>query len=1414
MKTPSLGCASAGRVTAALLLSFLAATPPVAADHHRHLINQDVFLPPSPGFIPQPEPPRPAEHTFTLRHIYHHGTDRHPRLHRKRDVIARDNAAPRVFLAAEDDYPEHDVTHLKAKSRPHTIERLVDRRPAVVDAMVARARLDGYSAVLDASAWTMDEVPTPDITDKDTVLSLAYMTANAYVEDEDGADWEEVGEPFNRSVDFGWQTDGLRGHVFADETNSTIVIGLKGTTPAVFDGDGTTTNDKINDNLFFSCCCAQQGQWTWHKVCDCATGTYSCNNTCVTQELRNENHYYAAARELFSNVTELYPDSVVWLTGHSLGGAVTSLLGLTYGLPAVTFEAVPEALAASRLGLPVPPGSDPKAPQTREHTGSFHFGHTADPIFIGTCNGATASCSFAGYALETACHTGRECVWDVVADKGWRVGIGTHKIRAVISDVILKYDDVPECNFTPECRDCAPWKMYRHCDKDDVVDVNIIHLDMRDSGVVLVQGQDNYDISGRHHNLNHDSHDSHNFHNFHKHLRDTRQVLGLLGSGGDYLGNGAARTSLASVHPNPDLDDSLPNGDATRFPDPATVAAIMSVESKASDRDESRASPASDSDADSSQSKQPTEWLATTRQRRSTAGNRMKSMLANEEPDSDLELLFAEDENDQGFSDVEGDGSDVQMDSSSDDEDNDKNDDDLEGEKELERQAKERRAVQRKRKAQEAIPAKFRKRVRIDASPASAPAPRPKKKSERTSWLPSPADMPTRASSRKTTRISKEQLHQQMVEREKRRLKQVEQMQRKAAKLEALKKPPMTQEQRLAEAAIVEKRNSKSLNRWEEAEKQREEERKAKLAALNNRTLKGPVITIWSGVREWKDALGQHVTMVEEKPKKKREKVDKGFKGKDKGKAKGQDEGDKVSTPQAAEKQNEEKQSGEKKNDGKEDTPPDTAPVSKVEPEPEPTNTSPVAAPMAAPRTAQGDTDGACQNPPGETQPSTNASVGSETSQAAAAAEPAPKQEEPLRLMAMPPPPPPSEPNARPFGVLAAPVLAPPPGIDMNGPPSTDAPKSNVLAPPNTSPPQSAPPCLQNPQPQISPAAAPAAPQPPPPEPVLHDTHLVPIEDGASTAHKSATPQPPDAPQHPEPPRSSTTARNAIIYQNFDLNAIRDKSVQTQILFGRKMTKLSKPAPAPICVITNQPARYRDPKTGLPFYNAAAYREIQRLDKGDYHFSRELGAWVGSGALAARGVPERFLKPETEEARKTRLEEKRQREEKEAEEGKKRKLAEEQARKKAEEDRERKQAEEESRRAAEAKTAAPAPGPQQSGRLPRPQRSNHPLNNVSSLFISSPYTSSRNNLSLCSSRNSRRRRSRNNLSPSSNSINHLQPNRNPNLNYNYNQNNPSPRSQSRLNHPRNPDSPQPRQQQQQHPPPQPPPPPQGSNTAP
>ncbi|WYZ40643.1 hypothetical protein EsH8_IV_000984 [Colletotrichum jinshuiense] len=452
-------CTSAGRVTAQLLLSFLAVSPTLASVGEASHNEEAVFLP-GPLLPPSTQQPASAEHLFTLRHIFHHGTYRHPQLHRKKDVRHADDADTQVWLAEEDGFKKEKVMPLQVRSTPLKIERLVDRRPSVVDPMVTEARHRGYVNIMSPSDWTTDEVPGPNITDKATVLSLALMAANAYVEEEGQADWEEVGGPYNRSADFGWETDGLRGHIWADATNSTVVIGLKGTSPAVFDGDGTTTNDKINDNLFFSCCCAQQGQWTWHQVCDCATSTYSCNNTCVVQAIKDEHRYYTAAKELYSNVTEIFPDANIWLSGHSLGGAVSSLLGLTYGLPVVTFEAVPEALAAGRLGLPVPPGSDQMVHQARQNTGAFHFGHTADPIYIGTCNGATATCSFAGYAMESSCHSGAECVYDVVADKGWRVGIGTHKIRSVIHDVIMKYDDVPECKSTPECRDCANWKMY------------------------------------------------------------------------------------------------------------------------------------------------------------------------------------------------------------------------------------------------------------------------------------------------------------------------------------------------------------------------------------------------------------------------------------------------------------------------------------------------------------------------------------------------------------------------------------------------------------------------------------------------------------------------------------------------------------------------------------------------------------------------------------------------------------------------------------------------------------------------------------------------------------------------------------------------------------------------------------------
>ncbi|KAK3682667.1 YL1 nuclear protein-domain-containing protein [Podospora appendiculata] len=640
-------------------------------------------------------------------------------------------------------------------------------------------------------------------------------------------------------------------------------------------------------------------------------------------------------------------------------------------------------------------------------------------------------------------------------------------------------------------------------------------------------------------------------------------------------------------------------------------------------------------DSDSPTAEPPKiEWLATTRAKRSTAGNRMKAMLANEEPaaeDSDLELLFASDEDDAGFTEDEKDAaSDVHMDSSSDDEDQDDGGEDLTGEKELERQAREKRTAQRKRKAQEAIPVKFRKKVRIEqpapataasavtttrsASPSSTtatPRPRPKKKSERLSWLPSALDAPTRASERHTTRISKQQLHEKMVTDEIKRKKQLERMEKSAKRAEALKKPPMTQAQRLEEAALVEKRNSKSLNRWEVAEKTREEERLRKIAALHSRKLDGPVVTFWSGIQTLEAGqlkhVGKMVSIEEKAPRKKRQSVAASLAAQ---------EPDIVKAGEAAKAQPPAENAESKPVDAASATSSLTPAV--INPE------------VSGPEVLPPQLDQAPQT----TQPS----------------QPSPQQDKPeleapvapaQGPMAPPPVPPPPDTKQPPSAVLAAPILSPPSGLappmlggqmSMVGFPASNG-KSNVLALPNTSQGQS-PLSLPSAVPPPSVPAPPKAAEMVPVTPAVasHETLalLRPVPNTPLKATQGkAPPKSPATPQETptEPPLEGKVTRSAIILQNFDETAIKDRQVQTQILFGRKMNKLAKPAHAPLCIITNHPAKYRDVKTGLPYCNSYAFREIQRVARGDYKWSGLLGAYVGRGDYAARGVPDRFLDP-------------------------------------------------------------------------------------------------------------------------------------------------------------------------------------------
>lgn len=374
---------------------------------------------------------------LTLRHIIHHGAGQPGPRARRLDVTA--NKVVQAEAAGQ-------FGPFVVKKTPITIER-----PLKVH------KYDGQRPMWSAMSpiWVSEDVAGPDVEDKATIISLASMSEDAYKPGPEDPEWMDVDQHYNSSVPFGWDDSGIRGHVFSNHNNSTIILAVKGTTVAMLEGNGTSGHDKENDNLFGSCCCGQGGSYWWKQSCDCMTGTYSCDDKCVREELRKPNRYYLATVELYEEVLRIYPDSNIITTGHSLGGVLASLIGLQHGIPAISFEAYPQALAAKRLGLPAAGDVAP----LRKNTGGFHFGHTADPVYMGTCNGFTSFCSLGGYAFETICHTGKRCAYDVVKDWGWRQSTTTHRLRYAIDNVYMKYDKAATCiDEDVTCVDCFLWK--------------------------------------------------------------------------------------------------------------------------------------------------------------------------------------------------------------------------------------------------------------------------------------------------------------------------------------------------------------------------------------------------------------------------------------------------------------------------------------------------------------------------------------------------------------------------------------------------------------------------------------------------------------------------------------------------------------------------------------------------------------------------------------------------------------------------------------------------------------------------------------------------------------------------------------------------------------------------------------------
>jgi vacuolar protein sorting-associated protein 72 len=602
--------------------------------------------------------------------------------------------------------------------------------------------------------------------------------------------------------------------------------------------------------------------------------------------------------------------------------------------------------------------------------------------------------------------------------------------------------------------------------------------------------------------------------------------------------------------------------------------------------------------------------MVLTRERRSNAGNRMAKLMAMEEPegqDEESKQYYGQDEwndapDDEEFEDLEQ-QEDIALESSSDpDEDEDEGEDEDAGEQVL---RKEERAEKRskKRKLQNPIfkqPAilKKRKTEPVDPStPSSQPdstasAQRPRKKSERVSWLPEPEAGPVRSSKRAQTVQNKEQMHSRLKEKEANRLQLVASM--KAAEDRKKNQPrPMTQEERLAMAEQVERENIKTLNKWEDAEKLRQEEQRARIEALKNKQLEGLVISYWSGQAIWADQKLKSVG-----GRKKVEDVEQETPDEPTEAAETPLEEQQHPDRPEAEKQKQDEDHGRTDPQQQAEQPRPSTPTLPSQDQAESTADSVTQdkPPVSSDEKVESTSDQPTATPLEPTGGKT-----SETGAETAIPEPKVEAESTTPKAALP---------------AAEPESAALPA---------DPPASNDLS--NTTEPEKA----ETPA-QKTEVSAPQSQQKP-------STITKSEEDLPVSSEPIASPAPSPAPTHE--PEIEVALRNLVTLRGFGLpraptkakDRDRDKEILTKHLLQWPTARLQKPS-ITTCPITGHSARYRDPASGLPYHDTRAYNCIQRLSTGGgYQWSNLIGAYVGFAhgasplARPAAGVPERFANP-------------------------------------------------------------------------------------------------------------------------------------------------------------------------------------------
>ena len=304
------------------------------------------------------------------------------------------------------------------------------------------------------------------------IYNLAIMSHNVYYDDNNK--W--YNSTFNYTNDISKDNDTVRAYLFSSEDLKTHIISMKGTSTYFGKNNyiqlyNSIYNDKFNDNLFYSCCFYEQSNM-FNKIDELnnekcwSTDTQNqkkdqiilksekiCKPKCFKALNEYKLNYITISKQIIENIKQIinFENNEILFTGHSLGGSLATTMGLIYNKPAISFQSpgIKNFLYQSGILNKV---------NLNNLENIYNFGHNADIIFTGKCNGKLSLCYLGGYNIETKCHIGKVCEYDAINKLNISESIFTHKLKYVIEKIIPNWkNDFPECKFNNNCTDCEKW---------------------------------------------------------------------------------------------------------------------------------------------------------------------------------------------------------------------------------------------------------------------------------------------------------------------------------------------------------------------------------------------------------------------------------------------------------------------------------------------------------------------------------------------------------------------------------------------------------------------------------------------------------------------------------------------------------------------------------------------------------------------------------------------------------------------------------------------------------------------------------------------------------------------------------------------------------------------------------------------